>query len=154
LPWRNPVYRRFFRSRLRFRRAITWYLLTLIVTTFVVSLTYTLQVNGSTAPEAAARNLWIPLLVIQGMILMIKGTGAVSAGLIQDRIDLTLDYQRLTPVSPLGNLVGYLFGLPVLEYAMFALTLPHLAFVVIIGNIPRSEEHTSELQSRENLVCR
>lgn len=136
LPWRNPVFRRFFRGRLRFRKAIFWYLLTLIVTTFVVSLGYTLQINGSQPPQTAARNLWISLLVIQGLILMVKGTGAVSAGLIQDRIDRTLDYQRLTPVSPLGNLVGYLFGLPVLEYAMFALTLPHLAFIAVIGNIP------------------
>ncbi|HEY5665590.1 MAG TPA: collagen-like protein, partial [Gammaproteobacteria bacterium] len=39
-------------------------------------------------------------------------------------------------VAPLRNVVGYLFGLPVLEYAMFALTLPHLAFVVVKGNIP------------------
>src|SRR5690606_5819922 len=45
-------------------------------------------------------------------------------------------YQRLTPVSPLRNLVGYLFGLPVLEYAMFALTLPHLAFISVVGKIP------------------
>src|SRR5690606_7851850 len=42
----------------------------------------------------------------------------------------------LTPVSPLRNLVGYLFGLPALEYAMFALTLPHLAFVAVVGQIP------------------
>src|SRR5690606_12803963 len=87
-------------------------------------------------PETAARSIWIPLLVIQGLILMIKGTGSVSAGLIQDKIDQTLDYQRLTPVSPLRNLVGYLFGLPALEYALFALTLPHLAFVVVVGQIP------------------
>jgi hypothetical protein len=86
--------------------------------------------------EAAARNQWISLLVIQGLIVLLKGTGRTSAGLIQDKIDETLDYQRLTPVSPLRNLIGYLFGLPVLEYTMFALTLPHLAFIVIKGNIP------------------
>src|SRR5690606_36473421 len=57
-------------------------------------------------------------------------------GLIQDKIDQTLDYQRLTPLSPLRNLVGYLFGLPALEYAMFALTLPHLASVAVVGQIP------------------
>jgi hypothetical protein len=37
---------------------------------------------------------------------------------------------------PLKNFVGYLLGLPILEYTMFALTLPHLAFIVIKGNIP------------------
>jgi hypothetical protein len=136
LPWRNPAFKRFFRSRLRARKAIFWYLVTLIITTFVVTLMYTLQTNGSTPPADAARSIWIPLLVLQGVILMVKGTGSVSAGLIQDRIDQTLDYQRLTPVSPLRNLVGYLFGLPVLEYAMFALTLPHLAFISVVGEIP------------------
>ncbi len=135
LPWTNPVFKRFCRSRMRLRKSIFWYLVTLIVTTFIVSLTYTLQTNSAT-PEAAARSLWIPLLVIQGLILMVKGTGSVSAGLIQDKIDQTLDYQRLTPVSPLRNLTGYLFGLPVLEYAMFALTLPHLLFIAVVGRIP------------------
>ena len=136
LPWRNPVFTRYFRSRLRVRKAVFWYLVTLIVTTFLVSLLYTLATNASKPPSEAARSLWIPLLVLQGMILMLKGTGSVAAGLIQDRIDQTLDYQRLTPVSPLRNIAGYLFGLPVLEYAMFALTLPHLAFVAVVGRIP------------------
>src|SRR5690606_41055269 len=109
---------------------------TLIVTTFIVTLTYIVQTNTGTPPQDAARSLWIPLLIIQGLILRLKGTGSVAAGLIQDKIDQTLDYQRLTPVAPLRNLLGYLFGLPVLEYAMFALTLPHLAFIAVVGRIP------------------
>jgi hypothetical protein len=136
LPWRNPPFIRFWRSRLRARKAIFWCLLTLIVTTFVAALMYTLRTNASTPPQDAAREIWIPLLIIQGVLLMIKGTGSVSAGLIQDKIDQTLDYQRLTPATPLRNLLGYLFGLPVLEYVLFALTLPHLAFVAIVGNLP------------------
>ena len=99
--WRNPVFRRYRRSRLRLRKAVFWYLLTAIVTTFVVTLGYVISTNSGNFPETAARRLWIPLLIIQGIILMIKGTGAVSAGLIQDRIDATLDYQRLTPLTPL-----------------------------------------------------
>src|SRR5690606_41024092 len=35
------------------------------------------------------------------------------------------------------------------------LTTAKIAFAVSwLGSVPRSEEHTSELQSRENLVCR
>ncbi|HEY5569621.1 MAG TPA: hypothetical protein VIM81_20540 [Gammaproteobacteria bacterium] len=132
----NPVFVRFCRSRLRLRKSIFWYLLTLIVTTFVVALIYIIRTNSFTPPQVAARGLWIPVLIIQGLILMFKGTGAVSAGLIQDKIDQTLDYQRLTPMTPIRNLAGYLFGLPVLEYVMFALTLPHLVFVVVVGDIP------------------
>lgn len=134
--WRNPVFLRFCRSRLRLKKSIFWYLLTIIVTTFVTALMYIIRTNMGTPSEMAARGLWIPLLVIQGVILMIKGTGAVSAGLIQDKIDQTLDYQRLTPMTPIRNVLGYLFGLPVLEYAMVALTLPHLLFVVVAGDLP------------------
>lgn len=114
-----------------------WYLVTLIITSFSISLPYILETTQQELdPERAARNLWIPLLVIQSLILLLKGTGRTAAGLIQDKVDQTLDYQRLTPVSPLRNIIGYLFGLPILEYVMFALTLPHLAFIVIKGNIP------------------
>jgi len=135
--WDNPVFHRFRRSQLRTRKAIFWYLATLIITTFVVSITYLSETNFAQMPgELAARTLWMPLLVIQGLIVLFKGTGRTASGLVQDKLDQTLDYQRLTPVSPLRNVVGYLFGLPILEYTMFALTLPHLAFVVVKGNIP------------------
>jgi hypothetical protein len=135
--WDNPVFHRYRRSHLRSKNAIFWYLATLIITTFVISVTYLGQTNfGNAGTEGAARRLWIPLLVIQGATLLLKGTGRTASGLVQDKLDQTLDYQRLTPVSPLRNVIGYLFGLPVLEYTMFALTLPHLAFIVIKGNIP------------------
>jgi hypothetical protein len=137
--WRNPVFQRFCRARLRLRKSIFWLLLTLVVTTFVVAMTFIVRTKNMGVPEEdAARWLWLPLLIIQGVVLLIKGTGSVSAGLIQDKIDQTLDYQRLTPMTPIHNLLGYLFGLPIMEYAMFALTLPHLAFVVAVGNIPLS----------------
>ena len=154
----NPVFHRFRRSQLRLKASLAWLLLTLIVTTFVITLPYLVQTNDigtrgfgmETTPQdlqataeaveatvqRAARRLWIPLLIIQGLILLLKGTGRTASGLIQDKIDQTLDYQRLTPLPPLKNVIGYLFGLPLLEYAMFALTLPHLAFIVIKGNIP------------------
>src|SRR5207302_7014427 len=50
-------------------------------------------------------------------------------------------------------------GLVVVEQRLFIHRLVKLAFVSIDANllekrIQRSEEHTSELQSRENLVCR
>ena len=135
--WDNPVFHRFRRSQLRSRKAIFWYLAILIITTFVIMVTYLSQTNFiNQSAEAAARRLWAPLLVIQGLTLLLKGTGRTASGLVQDKLDQTLDYQRLTPVSPLRNVIGYLFGLPILEYTMFALTLPHLAFIVIKGNIP------------------
>ncbi len=132
----NPVFHRYRRSQLRLKVSMAWLLLTLIITTFVTTLPYIIETNRGVPEEAAARDLWIPLLIIQGLILLLKGTARTAAGIIQEKIDQTLDYQRLTPMPPLKNVVGYLLGLPILEYAMFALTLPHLAFIVVKGNIP------------------
>ncbi len=137
--WRNPIFMRYARSRLRIRNAIVWYLVAVIITSFSVTMSYIVMVNSGIEADMAARRQWIPLLVFQGLILMVKGTGAVSSSLIQDKIDQTLDYQRLTPLTPTQCLLGYLFGLPVLELVMFALTLPHLVFIVVVGNIPLFE---------------
>jgi hypothetical protein len=108
--WRNPIFVRFCRSRLRLKNAVVWYLLTVIIASFAVAMTYIVMVNTGVPAESAARRQWFPLLVIQGLILKVKCTGAVSAGLIQDKIDQALDYQRLTPLSPSKCLIGYLFG--------------------------------------------
>jgi hypothetical protein len=132
----NPVFHRYRRSQLRLKASLAWLLLTLIVTTFTITLPYIVETNMGMPEEFAARNLWIPLLVIQCLILLLKGTARAAAGIIQEKIDQTLDYQRLTPLTPLRNVIGYLIGLPILEYAMFALTLPHLAFIVLKGDIP------------------
>lgn len=132
----NPVFHRYRRSQLRLKTSLAWLLLTVIVTTFVTTLPYVIETNSGTTDQEAARDLWIPLLIIQGLILLLKGTARTAAGIIQEKIDQTLDYQRLTPLTPIRNVIGYLFGLPILEYTMFALTLPHLAFIVVKGNIP------------------
>ena len=132
----NPVFHRYRRSHLRLKASLAWLLLTLIVTTFTITLPYIVQTNMGASELAAARRLWIPLLIIQGLILLLKGTARTAAGIIQEKIDQTLDYQRLTPLTPIRNVIGYLVGLPILEYAMFALTLPHLAFIVVKGDIP------------------
>src|SRR5690606_40509654 len=58
------------------------------------------------------------------------------------------------PVSNLTNLL--LFDALELSFAQFAATmwLPNLVAALTNLALFRSEEHTSELQSRENLVCR
>src|SRR5260221_9947618 len=60
---------------------------------------------------------------------------------------------RITPRYLLVELIiGILF---VICYAHFGLTLAMLKCCVQITNrMPRSEEHTSELQSHSDLVCR
>jgi len=55
--WRNPVFLRFFRSRLRLRKSIFWYLLTLIIATFVVTLVFVLRTNSGVSPRDSCSQL-------------------------------------------------------------------------------------------------
>lgn len=137
--WRNPLLIRFVRSRLRPRRALIWLLITFVFTAFVFTLAYVPSVEREMMTQVeAARTTLIPLFVIQGIILMLMGTGAVASGVVQEKITGTLDYQRLTPMAPSAKIIGYLFGLPIREYAMVAITLPFTAFALFLGKIPAS----------------
>lgn len=84
----------------------------------------------------AARIAIFPLLFIQGFILMFFGTGTVAGCVTQESVEGMIDYQRLTPMSPLAKILGYLFGLPIREYALTLITLPFLAFAISAGEIP------------------
>src|SRR5690606_40458946 len=56
-------------------------------------------------------------------------------------------------LQEVGNLVGcILLGMPVA--LLLGIKREAIGATFSIGREPRSEEHTSELQSRENLVCR
>ncbi|HSH09142.1 MAG TPA: hypothetical protein VK995_02055, partial [Oceanipulchritudo sp.] len=136
--WRNPIFIRFCRSELRFKKAIFWYMLTLIVTAFTVSVIYAPQVVRGREAMDAARQALLPILIIQGIIMLFMGTGSVASGITREKVDNVLDYQRLTPLPVRDKIMGYLFGLPVRHYVMFFLTLPFLAFVLIVGRVPPS----------------
>ena len=135
---KNPIFIRFCRSELRYKKAIFWYLLTLIATAFAVAITYAPQVAQGREAMAAARNALLPVLIIQGIILLFMGTGSIASGITREKVENVLDYQRLTPLPTRDKILGYLFGLPVRHYVMFAITLPFLAFVLIVGRIPPS----------------
>jgi hypothetical protein len=137
--WKNPLIIRYIRSRLRVRRALGWILGILILSSFLFFTIYLTSINRDLAsPRDAARGILIPLFIIQGILLMLMGTGSVASGLVQDKIAGTLDYQRLTPMSPLAKIIGYLFGLPIREYLLFAITLPYTIFGLWVGQIPFS----------------
>src|SRR3712207_7461369 len=69
--------------------------------------------------------------------------------------------QRLCPLAqragqPLGSIGGAVGALiePVLDHASRLLALLAGGIHNLLALLPRSEEHTSELQSRQYLVCR
>lgn len=134
--WKNPIFRRYCQSRLRYRSLGGALLVTIILVGFIVAFTASVGVRIHTNPADAARTGIIPMLILQGLILFVFGTAQVSGGMTAERDEGVIDYQRLMPMSPLAKVLGYLFGLPVREYVMFAATLPFTAWSLWRGQVP------------------
>lgn len=136
--WENPVLRRYVRSRLRSRDLALGLCLTLVVSAFIVGISFSLGIRTESDPVSASRSAIIPLLFLQAFILFVMGTAQVSGGMITERDEGSVDYQRLVPMAPLSKVVGYLFGLPVREYFLAASSLPFTAWAMARGNVPAS----------------
>ncbi|MEM6910251.1 MAG: hypothetical protein AAF555_01595 [Verrucomicrobiota bacterium] len=142
--WKNPIFRRYVRSRLRWQSFFSWGLVMLLLTGFVYLLSFLLTrerllsagMGEALAQREGFRATLLPLLVVQGIMLLLMGTGAVASGIGREREEGMVDYQRLTPLSPATKALGYLFGLPVREYAFFLLTVPFLVATAVGGAIP------------------
>ena len=114
--WLNPIFRRYTRSRLRLAPLITWIVIVLTFTSTLFFLFYygsEFRLQGSSAQ--AAQDACIPVLFIQMLILLFMGTGSVAGGISREAADGMVDYQRLTPMTPLSKIVGYLFGLSLIH---------------------------------------
>ncbi len=135
--WENPIFIRYTRSRLRtqsFAFAATFWLIIAAFFMFGTSAWSTYREHAM--PVDAARAALGPLIILQAFILLLIGTGSVASGIAQETDEGMGEYQRLTPLTPLAKVLGYLFGLPVREYGMVALTMPLAAWCIWSGNVP------------------
>lgn len=107
----------------------------LLIAGFIVAMANSLAVRGDVSAADAARGAIIPLLVLQGLILFVLGTAQVSGGMVAERDEGVIDYQRLIPMTPLAKVLGYLFGLPIREYVMFLSTVPFTAWSLWRGDV-------------------
>jgi hypothetical protein len=134
---RNPLLVRGIRARMRLKHILSWGAVTVSITAFIWFLIYLTGTERQYLDHVEAAKLVIPpIIVIQGIILFVLGTGAVASGLADERADRSLDYQRMSPMPPTAKILGYLFGLPAREYFLFALTLPFLYAAVHISGLP------------------
>ncbi len=133
--WENPILRRYCRSRLRPRGRGVALLITVLIAGFIVSMAGSLGASSGMSPSDAARGAILPLLFFQGLILFVFGTAQAAGGMTAERDEGVIDYQRLIPMSPLSKALGYLFGLPAREYAMFLATLPFMAWALWRGEV-------------------
>ncbi len=134
--WRNPIFRRYCQSRLRLRGLGVTLLIAILIAGFIFFMSRTIGMHRAHLSVAdAERGALIPLLVFQSIILFVLGTAQVSGGMTAETDEGVIDYQRLIPMSPLSKMLGYLFGLPVREYLMFAVTLPFTAWALWKGEV-------------------
>jgi hypothetical protein len=131
----NPIFLRYCRSRLRPRGAGIALLITFLLAAFAVALSTSIGVRIGMTPSDAVRPAAIALLGIQCVILFVIGTAQVAGGMTAERDEGVIDYQRLIPMSPLAKVMGYLFGLPIREYAMVLITLPFTAWCLWRGEV-------------------
>lgn len=137
--WANPLIRRYIRARLRPQMLAVWVLLTLLVVGFIYLLVRTGGMyRGGLLDVDAERLPLTGLMIMQSIILFFLGTGQVAGGITAEADEGVLDYQRLTPMTPLAKALGYLFGLPIREWLMFAATLPFTAWCLWRGQVPFS----------------
>lgn len=133
--WQNPIFARYCRARLRPRTLGVYLLISVLIAGFMVAMAQSVGERFQIAPRDAARNALIPLLVLQGIFLFILGTAQVAGGMVAERDEGVIDYQRLIPMSPLAKVLGFLFGLPVREYVIALATLPFTAWCLWRGQV-------------------
>lgn len=134
--WDNPLIMRGVRTRLRLPMMLSWGIVTIVASTFLyVMVRFNFGKFDNVSPQEAARDAIPVLLIMQGLILMVLGTGAVAGGMARERTYRLLDYQRLTPMTPTAKIVGLLVGLPIREYFMFAVSVPFVFFAAYRGEL-------------------
>ena len=137
--WLNPIFLRYCRSRLRPQGLAVSLLISVLFAGFIFFMARGIgEYRADLKAQDAERAAFVPLLVFQAIILFIFGTAQVAGGMTAESDEGVIDYQRLIPMNPLAKVLGYLFGLPVREYAMVLATLPFTAWSVWKGGISAS----------------
>ncbi|MES2659693.1 MAG: hypothetical protein V4689_13835 [Verrucomicrobiota bacterium] len=137
--WQNPIFRRYCRSRLRPRGLGISLLISVLISGFLFFIfRAAMNARADMSFSDVERSPLIALLVFQGLILFVLGTAQVAGGMTAESDEGVIDYQRLIPMSPLSKVFGYLFGLPVREYAMVFSTLPFTAWALWHGKVASS----------------
>lgn len=135
--WKNPIFLRYCRSRLRPTAVSVACLITVMISGFVFQMARTTSASRTDLSLSdIERTPLVALLIIQGLILFVLGTAQASGGMTAERDEGVIDYQRLLPMTPAAKVLGYLFGLPIREYVMFACTLPFTIWGLWKGEVP------------------
>lgn len=133
--WSNPIVRRYATARLRLLRLAAWSLVVQPLAAFLWLVVY-FSTKHTVTPAHAALNAWTPILILQGLLWLVKGTFSVAVGIAREGAEGLSDTQRLTPLGPWHKVLGYLCGLPILETVLVASLLPWTVVSVVLGHVP------------------
>ncbi len=133
--WNNPIVRRYATARLRLLPVAGWSLVVQPLAAFLWLVVY-FAVKKGMDPSHAALAAWTPILILQGLLWLLKGTFSVAVGIAREGAEGLSESQRLTPLSSWHKVFGYLFGLPILETTLVVSLLPWSAVSIVLGHVP------------------
>lgn len=133
--WLNPILRRYATARLRPMRLAAWSVVVQPLGAFLWLVVYFTTKRTMDVPHRALA-AWTPILILQGLIWLLKGTFSVAFGIAREGAEGLTETQRLTPLSAWHKVAGYLFGLPILETVLVLSLLPWSAVSILIGKVP------------------
>ncbi len=124
----NPIFVKHLRSRLRPGQALPGLAVVLIICLIIMYAGYQLNAfkNGTAFGV---------VLTVQAIVLGIIGATQISAAVGGARESGILDFHRVTPMSPMAITLGFFFGAPIREYAMYAVTIP-FALICVANEAP------------------
>jgi hypothetical protein len=73
------------------------------------------------------------IVAIQVVLLAVMGAAQVNASVNGARASGILDFHRVSPLTPTELTLGFFFGAPIREYALFAATLPFTILCMAFG---------------------
>lgn len=125
----NPLLVKHLRARLRPQTLIPWIAIVVILCVLAAYASHALD-----EPEIP----FYLLLVLQGFLLQLVGSSQVLASVSRARESGMLEFHRMSPQPPGAIVLGFLLGGPILEYLLFACTLPFSFFIALgqVGLLP------------------
>lgn len=122
----NPILVKHIRSRLRGQPFVSSIIVVVLINLCLVYAGFALD-----AYRTGGIAGWI--VALQIVILGVIGAGQVVASVNGARISGILDFHRVSPLSATELTLGFFFGAPIREYALFAVTIPFTILCMAFG---------------------
>ena len=122
----NPILVKHIRSRLRPQSVLSMLIVVVLINLCLAYGGYELEwyMSGTVAG-------WI--VAMQVVLLAVLGSAQVGASVNGARASGILDFHRVSPLTATELTLGFFFGAPIREYALFAATIPFTVLCMAFG---------------------